>query len=199
MKRLFLALAFMVLVTSVAEATIYLKIDGEGSDTPNVTYTNGDLLDDDATPGPDKNPPWCGLACGANGTNAQGHYRTGSSCAGSVLTGAPSGSGCFEFDLPDSQADFYHELHLPSAITSLTGKTIYMAFYYQAKRVGGVKEIILAMNPNMEGEATAMYIQKQLPKNLTVTRLAHGLPVGADIEYADEVTLSRALEGRRTY
>ncbi|MEK7544016.1 MAG: recombination mediator RecR [Patescibacteria group bacterium] len=67
----------------------------------------------------------------------------------------------------------------------------------------GTKEIILAMNSNMEGEATAMYLQKQLtnlPRNkLTITRLAHGLPMGADIEYADEVTLSRALEGRREY
>jgi len=61
------------------------------------------------------------------------------------------------------------------------------------------KEIIFALNPNMEGEATCMYMQKQIPKNITVTRLAHGLPVGADIEYADELTLSRALEGRRTY
>ncbi len=65
-----------------------------------------------------------------------------------------------------------------------------------------VYEIILATNPNMEGEATAMYITKQLktqnPK-IKVTRLAHGLPVGADLEYADEVTLSRALEGRREY
>lgn len=68
-------------------------------------------------------------------------------------------------------------------------------------------EVILATNPNMEGEATSMYIQKQIQqvtgnsKQLTVkvTRLAHGLPVGADIEYADEVTLSRALEGRTTY
>ncbi len=64
-------------------------------------------------------------------------------------------------------------------------------------------EIILATNPNMEGEATAMYVQKQLTNlhinKLTVTRLAHGLPIGADIEYADEVTLSRALEGRREF
>lgn len=60
------------------------------------------------------------------------------------------------------------------------------------------KEIILATNPNMEGEATAMYIAKRI-KNIKVTRLAHGLPVGADIEYADEVTLSRALEGRQSY
>lgn len=65
-----------------------------------------------------------------------------------------------------------------------------------------VEEVILATNPNMEGEATSMYIQKQILGNspqIAVTRLAHGLPVGADIEYADEVTLSRALEGRRQY
>jgi recombination protein RecR len=63
-------------------------------------------------------------------------------------------------------------------------------------------EIILAMNPNMEGEATAMYVTKQIKMRsaqCAITRLAHGLPVGADIEYADEVTLSRALEGRRPY
>lgn len=62
-----------------------------------------------------------------------------------------------------------------------------------------VKEIILATNPNMEGEATAMYITRQLTQftDLKVTRLAHGLPVGADLEYADEITLTRALEGRR--
>lgn len=61
-----------------------------------------------------------------------------------------------------------------------------------------IEEVILATNPNMEGEATAMYIQKQV-QGVKITRLAHGLPVGADIEYADEVTLTRALEGRREY
>ena len=66
-----------------------------------------------------------------------------------------------------------------------------------------VREIIFATNPNMEGEATAMYIQKQIldlriqNSEILMTRLAHGLPIGADIEYADERTLSRALEGRR--
>lgn len=63
-----------------------------------------------------------------------------------------------------------------------------------------VKELIFAMNPTMEGEATAMYIQKQLAKSgVKITRLAHGIPIGGDIEYADEVTLKRALEGRREY
>ncbi|MBI3760269.1 MAG: recombination protein RecR [Chloroflexi bacterium] len=60
-----------------------------------------------------------------------------------------------------------------------------------------VREIILATNPSLEGEATAMYLQKQLaPLGLKVTRLARGLPVGGDLEYADETTLVRALQGR---
>ena len=61
-----------------------------------------------------------------------------------------------------------------------------------------VKEIIMATNPTVEGEATAMYISKLLkPMDIKVTRLAYGVPVGADLEYADEVTLSRAMEGRQ--
>lgn len=63
---------------------------------------------------------------------------------------------------------------------------------------GQVKEIILATNPNIEGEATAMYLARLLkPLGLRVTRIARGLPMGGDLEYADEVTLSKALEGRR--
>ena len=69
-----------------------------------------------------------------------------------------------------------------------------------------IEEIILATNPTMEGEATAMYINKQLKihppaggSDLKITRIGRGLPVGADIEYADEVTLQRAMEGRSNY
>ena len=63
---------------------------------------------------------------------------------------------------------------------------------------GDVKEVILATNPNIEGEATAMYISKLIkPLGIKVTRIAHGIPVGGDLEYADEVTLAKALEGRR--
>ncbi len=63
---------------------------------------------------------------------------------------------------------------------------------------GQVKELILATNPRVEGEATAMYISKLVkPLGIKVTRIAHGIPVGGDLEYTDEVTLSRALEGRR--
>lgn len=61
-----------------------------------------------------------------------------------------------------------------------------------------VEEIIIATNPNIEGEATAMYISKLLkPLGIKTTRIAHGVPVGGDLEYVDEITLSRALEGRR--
>ena len=62
----------------------------------------------------------------------------------------------------------------------------------------GVEEVILCTNPNIEGEATAMYLARTLePAGLKVTRIASGLPVGGDLEYADELTLGRALEGRR--
>lgn len=95
----------------------------------------------------------------------------------------------------------YHVLHgAIDPLANIGPDELYIADLL--KRVSGAKEIILAMNPNMEGEATAMYLTKQLQAekpDVVVTRLAHGLPVGADIEYADEVTLSRALEGRRTY
>jgi len=62
----------------------------------------------------------------------------------------------------------------------------------------GITEIILCTNPNLEGEATALYLGRLLkPLGLRVTRIASGLPVGGDLEYADELTLGRALEGRR--
>lgn len=65
-------------------------------------------------------------------------------------------------------------------------------------RLQPVEEIILATNPSLEGDATAMYLaQNLIPLGVRVTRLAHGLPMGGDLEYADEITLSRALEGRR--
>ena len=65
-------------------------------------------------------------------------------------------------------------------------------------QAGGVREVIVATNPNVEGEATALYLAQQLrPFDMKTTRLAFGLPVGGDLEYADEVTLIRALQGRR--
>jgi recombination protein RecR len=67
-------------------------------------------------------------------------------------------------------------------------------------RAGQVEEIILATNPNLEGEATAMYVHRLIsPLGVKVTRPARGLPVGGDLEYADEVTLGRAIEGRQAF
>ena len=65
---------------------------------------------------------------------------------------------------------------------------------------GGVEEVILATNPTVEGEATALYLSRLLkPLGVRVTRIAMGIPVGSDLEYADEVTMTRAMEGRREF
>lgn len=99
----------------------------------------------------------------------------------------------------------YHVLHgAIDPLNNIGPDEIYIADLMKrlTSHVSHITEVILATNPNMEGEATAMYITKQLKiqtLNLKITRLAHGLPMGADIEYADEVTLSRALEGRTQY
>lgn len=98
----------------------------------------------------------------------------------------------------------YHVLHGSiDPLNNIGPDEIYIADLVKRVRSdSAITEIILATNPNMEGEATAMYITKQVKAvqpDLKITRLAHGLPIGADIEYADEVTLTRALEGRREY
>jgi recombination protein RecR len=67
-------------------------------------------------------------------------------------------------------------------------------------RAGGVEEVILATSPTVEGEATAVYLSRLLkPAGVRVTRIAMGIPVGSDLEWADEVTMAKALEGRREY
>ncbi len=95
----------------------------------------------------------------------------------------------------------YHVLHgAISPLNNIGPDELHIRELLPRLKNGEVKEVILATNPNMEGEATAMYIAKLIkPLGIKVTRLAHGLPVGADLEYADEVTLSRAIEGRRKY
>lgn len=92
----------------------------------------------------------------------------------------------------------YHVLH--GAISPMTGVTPQDIRIKEliSRMDETVKEVILATNPNVEGEATAMYISKLLkPLGVKVTRIANGVPVGGDLEYVDEITLSRALEGRR--
>lgn len=87
------------------------------------------------------------------------------------------------------------EIHIKELLERVSGN--------QRSGSAVISEVILATNPNMEGEATAMYIKKEIEKLsnsvIKITRLGQGLPTGADLEYADEVTLSRAIEGRRKY
>lgn len=93
----------------------------------------------------------------------------------------------------------YHVLHgLISPMNGVTPDQLKIKELLRRVETDEVREIIVATDPTVEGEATAMYLSKLLrPLDVRVTRLAYGVPVGADLEYADEVTLFRALEGRR--
>ena len=93
----------------------------------------------------------------------------------------------------------YHVLHgLISPMNGITPEQLKIKELLARVGTGEVGEVIVATNPTVEGEATAMYLSRLLlPLGVRVTRLAYGVPVGADLEYADEVTLYRALEGRR--
>ena len=94
----------------------------------------------------------------------------------------------------------YHVLGgLVSPIDGITPDQLHIAQLVQRIDEDDVQEIILATNASVEGESTALYIQQQIgDRHVKVTRLARGLPIGVDLEYADQITLSRALEGRQT-
>jgi recombination protein RecR len=95
----------------------------------------------------------------------------------------------------------YHVLHgALSPVEGIGPKDLRIEELLKRLQTGKTREVILATNPNFEGEYTANYLQKELkPLALKVTGLARGLPIGGDLEYADEGTLSRALEGRREF
>ncbi|MBI2593789.1 recombination protein RecR [Candidatus Daviesbacteria bacterium] len=95
----------------------------------------------------------------------------------------------------------YHVLHgVISPLDNIGPEELYIRQILPRLKTGEVSEIIIATNPTMEGEATAMYIERLIkPLGIKTTRIARGLPVGGDLEYADETTLSRALEGRKEY
>lgn len=95
----------------------------------------------------------------------------------------------------------YHVLHgAISPLENIGPEELRIRELLPRLKSGEVEEIILATNPTMEGEATAMYIDRLIrPLGIKVTRIARGLPVGGDLEYADETTLARALEGRKEY
>lgn len=93
----------------------------------------------------------------------------------------------------------YHVLHgTISPMEGITPNDIRIKELLARISEGGVKEVIMATNPDVEGEATAMYITQLIkPLGISVTRLAHGIPIGTDLEYADEVTLARAFVERK--
>lgn len=93
----------------------------------------------------------------------------------------------------------YHVLHgVISPMEGIGPEDIRIKELLQRIRDGNIREVILGTDPDVEGEATAMYISRLLkPIGIRITRIAHGIPVGGDLEYADEVTLAKALEGRR--
>lgn len=93
----------------------------------------------------------------------------------------------------------YHVLHgVISPLNHISQDDIRIKELLNRVASGGIREVIMATNPDTEGEATAMYISRLLrPLEVKVTRLAYGIPVGSQLEYADEITLSRALEGRQ--
>lgn len=93
----------------------------------------------------------------------------------------------------------YHVLHgVISPLNHITQDDIRVKELLQRVASGDIREVVMATNPDTEGEATAMYISRLLrPMEVKVTRLAYGVPVGSQLEYADEVTISRALEGRQ--
>lgn len=105
------------------------------------------------------------------------------------------------FEKTGKFAGLYHVLHgAISPLNNIGPEDIYIPQLISRLDKNQVSELILATSPTMEGEATAMYIKDKLKDlGIKITRLAHGLPVGADIEYADEITLGKALEGRREY
>lgn len=95
----------------------------------------------------------------------------------------------------------YHVLHgCISPLENIGPEELHIKELLPRLKDGAVTEIILATNPTMEGDATAMYIERLIkPLGIKITRIARGLPVGGDLEYADETTLTRALEGRKEY
>lgn len=95
----------------------------------------------------------------------------------------------------------YHVLHGSiSPMENIGPEDLRVAELMKRINLGGVEEVILATNPSVEGEATSMYIARLLRNRVSrITRLAHGLPIGGELEYADELTLSYALEGRKDF
>jgi recombination protein RecR len=139
--------------------------------------------------------------------NVCGNYATGEICDVCADSARDKGQVCVVRDPRDVAAiermrDFhglYHVLHgTLSPMEGVGPDAIRIRELLARLADGAIKEVILATNPDIEGEATASYIARLVkPMGVLVTRIAHGVPVGSDLEYADEITLSKAMEGRR--
>jgi len=107
----------------------------------------------------------------------------------------------FAVDKSGSFNGVYHVLHgVIAPLENIGPEELRIGQLLPRLKDGTVKEVIMATNPSMEGEATAMYIQRLIkPLGIKTTRIARGIPIGAELEYADEVTLRRALEGRKDF
>lgn len=108
------------------------------------------------------------------------------------------------FERTGKYRGLYHVLHgAISPLENIGPDEIYIDQLFKRLELGGINEIIVATNPTMEGEATALYLSKKIKedftngKSVSVSRLGMGIPTGADLEYADEMTLTQALNGRR--
>ncbi len=136
-----------------------------------------------------------------------GNYATGELCSICENQRRHNGQVCVVRDPRDVAAiermrDFqgtYHVLHgTLSPMDGIGPEDIRIKELLTRLADGAIQEVIIATNPDIEGEATASYIARLVkPMGLLVTRIAHGVPVGSDLEYADEITLAKALEGRR--
>ena len=136
-----------------------------------------------------------------------GNYATGELCDICADERRRNGQICVVRDPRDVAAiersrEFngrYHVLHgVISPMNHVGPDDLAIKSLVERVAQGGVQEVIMATNPDIEGEATASYIARLLkPMGVLVTRIAHGVPVGSDLEYADEITLSKAMEGRR--
>lgn len=107
----------------------------------------------------------------------------------------------FAVDKSGSFNGVYHVLHgVIAPLENIGPEELRIGQLLPRLKDGTVKEVIMATNPSMEGEATAMYIQRLIkPLGIKTTRIARGIPIGAELEYADEITLRRALEGRKDF
>lgn len=117
---------------------------------------------------------------------------------GSIICAVEDPRDVMAFERTGNFDGLYHVLHgTISPINGIGPDQIRISELINRVKLGKVKEVIMATNPTVEGEATAMYVSRLLkPIGIKVTRLAYGIPVGGDLEYADEVTLQRSMQGR---